>query len=153
MDHGHHGNEPMAPMCKMHMLWNWETIDACIVFESWHVRSMAQFVVSCLVIVFIGVAFEWLRRVQRKYDEALAGGGMSAAGVKRLGATPRLLRAALYSALTFISFFVMLIFMTYNGFLIVAVVAGAFIGHYVWNGELVTDDAGATVGSTGIACH
>ncbi len=38
----------------------------------------------------------------------------SGSPVSRLGIFPRILRAALYGILAFISFFVMLIFMTYN---------------------------------------
>lgn len=159
MDHSHHHD--MSSMntearCKVHMLWNWETIDTCVVFRSWHVRNMAQFVITLLIIVLIGVSFEWLRKVQKRYDHTLSRGPVGAPGTKRLALTPRLIRASLYSLLVFISFFIMLIFMTYNGYLVLSVVAGAFIGHFLLNSDLDVDDdpvSGGAIGSNGMACH
>ncbi|KAG8979408.1 hypothetical protein FRC05_008393 [Tulasnella sp. 425] len=159
MDHTHHHD--MSSMnteakCKMHMLWNWETVDTCVVFRSWHVYNMTQFVITCLIIVLIGVSFEWLRKVQKGYDAKLSRGPVGGAGTKRLALTPRLIRASLYGLIVFISFFIMLIFMTYNGYLVLSVVAGAFIGHFILNSELeVNDDpaSGGAIGSNGMACH
>lgn len=142
--------------CKMYMLWNWETVDTCVVFRSWHVHNMAQFVITCLIIVLIGVSFEWLRKVQKGYDAKLSRGPVGAPGTKRLALTPRLIRASLYGLIVFISFFIMLIFMTYNGYLVLSVVAGAFIGHFILNPEMdVNDDpaSGGAIGSNGMACH
>ncbi|KIO25310.1 hypothetical protein M407DRAFT_244107 [Tulasnella calospora MUT 4182] len=176
MDHSHHhdmGSMDTEARCKIHMLWNWETIDSCVVFRSWHVHNMFQFVITCLIIVLIGVAFEWLRKVQKRYDYTLSKGPVGAPGTKRsrspppasragapapdrLALMPRLIRASLYSLLVFISFFIMLIFMTYNGYLVLSVVAGAFIGHFLLNSELAVDDdpaSGGAIGSNGMACH
>lgn len=89
---------------------------------------------------------------------------------------PRALRAALYGATVFLSFFLMLVFMTYNvrscylmltipmliysgaalqAYLILAVVFGASLGHFVLNGYL--DVEGVLLGgggdAKGMACH
>ncbi|KAG6336633.1 hypothetical protein ID866_2472 [Astraeus odoratus] len=61
----------------------------------------------------------------------------------------RMLRAALYGASVFLSFFLMLVFMTYNAYLILAVVAGAAIGHYIFGGYIDFD----STGGKGMACH
>jgi copper transporter 1 len=58
----------------------------------------------------------------------------------------RALRAVLYGASMSLSAFLMLVFMTYNGYLIFAVVAGAAIGHYLFGGSVEPD-------SKGMACH
>ncbi|KAG9125108.1 hypothetical protein FRC07_008946 [Ceratobasidium sp. 392] len=67
----------------------------------------------------------------------------------------RISRAALYGASVFLSFFLMLVFMTYNAYLILAVVVGASLGHYVFgaqmDAEAVLNNAG--VGGKGMACH
>jgi copper transporter 1 len=68
MDHGGHGGHDMPPMCSMHMLWNTQIIDTCVVFPSWHIRSSAQFVFSFAAIVFLGVLYEYLRLFQRDVD-------------------------------------------------------------------------------------
>ncbi|RDB16712.1 Copper transport protein CTR2 [Hypsizygus marmoreus] len=191
MDHGGHGGHdmPMGPKCSLHMLWNTQIIDTCIVFPSWHISSTASFVVSCLLIVALGVLYEYLREFQKRYDVhlALSLASSGAKGKARAGAgsgrsspdpaeeesglltgrrllrasatgTPvplssRVIRATLYGATVFLSFFLMLVFMTYNAYLIVSVVAGAAIGHYVFGstinvGAILSDTSGKTM-----ACH
>jgi len=61
----------------------------------------------------------------------------------------RVIRALLYGATVFLSFFLMLVFMTYNAYLILATVAGAAIGHYIFGSHIDTE-GGA---SKGMACH
>jgi len=66
----------------------------------------------------------------------------------------RALRAALYGATVFLSFFLMLIFMTYNAYLIAAVVIGAALGHYIFGSTIDADAILAnSSGSKGLACH
>ncbi|OCH93770.1 Ctr-domain-containing protein [Obba rivulosa] len=66
----------------------------------------------------------------------------------------RISRAALYGITVFLSFFLMLVFMTYNAYLIVAVVIGAALGHFLFGTHLDVDGvlAGAVDGK-GMACH
>ncbi|KAL4078543.1 Ctr copper transporter [Scleroderma yunnanense] len=175
MDHDMPG-----PMCSMHMLWNTQVIDTCIIFSSWHIHTHFQFVLSLLAIVLLGVLFEYLRVLQQCVDHRIAtkvGKGKrtpaeweegekcqvgpslvcALAGIANLPfhcriLVPthfRVLRAALYAASVFLSFFLMLVFMTYNAYLIFAVVAGAAIGHYVFGGYLEPDN----LGKRGMACH
>ncbi|KAG9038675.1 hypothetical protein FRB95_000265 [Tulasnella sp. JGI-2019a] len=184
MDHTIHHDmaASAATMCKMHMLWNWETVDTCIVFRSWHVSSKSTFVVSFLIVALIGVMYEWLREVQRVYDtriaRSLAKGkepsligrdvspGEEALLLGRNGIskgpgggitvpfTQRLVRAGLYGLMVFVSFFIMLIFMTYNGYLVGAVVLGAATGHWIFNGEMDVDAVLSGSGvNKGVACH
>ncbi|KAL0956619.1 hypothetical protein HGRIS_002754 [Hohenbuehelia grisea] len=61
----------------------------------------------------------------------------------------RALRATLYGATVFLSFFLMLVFMTYNAYLIIAVVAGAAIGHFVFGSHMEVD----STSGKGMACH
>jgi copper transporter 1 len=69
-------------------------------------------------------------------------------------AVPRALRAAVYGGTVFISFFLMLVFMTYNAYLIAAVVVGASLGHYVFGSTLNADAILAdSTGGKGMACH
>jgi len=66
----------------------------------------------------------------------------------------RALRAALYGATVFLSFFLMLIFMTYNAYLIAAVVIGASLGHYIFGSTINVDAILAdSSGGKGLACH
>ncbi|KAI1354079.1 Ctr copper transporter family-domain-containing protein [Xylaria sp. FL0043] len=71
MDHGGHGGMPM-PMCKMNMLFTWDTTDLCIVFRQWHVKGSASLVFSLLAIVAICAGYEALREGTRKYESWLS---------------------------------------------------------------------------------
>jgi len=160
----------------MNMLWNTQIIDTCIVFPSWHVRSNAHFVLSFLALVLLSVLFEYLRLFQRNVDariqEHVSKGKRAASppqsgrstpsrereeltgllnGVRRARRTTipvhyRTLRAGLYGVSVLLSCFLMLVFMTYNAYLIFAVVAGAAIGHYLFSGFVEPD-------GKGMACH
>jgi len=67
-------------------------------------------------------------------------------GRTALPAHYRTLRAVLYGASVLLSCFLMLVFMTYNAYLIFAVVAGAAVGHYLFSGFVEPD-------GKGMACH
>ncbi|KAJ2683652.1 copper transpport protein, partial [Coemansia spiralis] len=82
----------------------------------------------------------------------------SEAGTRALPGTPlvasdagvrkctRWRRALYYGLLVAYSYSLMLVFMTYNGYLIIAVVCGAVAGHYVYS----ADTLGAVRGAN---CH
>ncbi|KAG2132630.1 copper transporter [Suillus cothurnatus] len=61
----------------------------------------------------------------------------------------RALRAVLYGASVGLSFFLMLVFMTYNAYLIFAVILGAAVGHYILGGTI--EPSGPA--DKGMACH
>jgi len=66
----------------------------------------------------------------------------------------RVLRALVYGVTVFLSFFLMLVFMTYNAYLIGAVVVGASLGHYIFGSTINVDAILANPsGSKGMACH
>ncbi|KAF8894341.1 copper transporter [Gymnopilus junonius] len=66
----------------------------------------------------------------------------------------RALRAVVYGSTVFLSFFLMLVFMTYNAYLIGAVVVGAALGHYIF-GATINPDAilSDSAQGKGMACH
>ncbi|KAJ7028312.1 Ctr copper transporter [Mycena alexandri] len=149
MDH----HMPM-PRCAMNMLWNTQIVDTCIVFRTWHVSSTTTFLVSCAVIMALGVLYEALRATQKTLDARLVrelpgavslgedardvsttSAGSTSKGLK-IPLHYRALRAALYGASIFLSFFLMLVFMTYNAYLILATVLGATVGHFIFSGTL-----------------
>ncbi|KAI0266656.1 copper transporter [Gloeopeniophorella convolvens] len=187
-DHGGHGDMDMGPKCSMHMLWNTQIEDTCIVFKQWHISSRFVFALSFLAIILISLGYEYLRAYQRAVDRRIAlalsrgkgrdkssvsgrstpelsGPDVEEAGLlsgrvrKAYAGTPvpifhRTFRAGLYGAQVFVSFFLMLVFMTYNAYLILAVVLGAAIGHFVYGAEMDVEGilAGGDAGK-GVACH
>jgi len=186
MDHGSPDVATEVARCSMHMLWNYEIVDTCIVFPRWHVTSNTYFLWSCVVIVGLGVLFEYLRAFSKSLDTRIAialvasgKGKTRARSGSRSGrnspdeaaslltgrrlfktattGTPvpfllRLLRAGLYGATVFLSFFLMLVFMTYNAYLILATVFGAALGHFIFGGTINVDALLSEEGK-GMACH
>ncbi|EIW62651.1 Ctr-domain-containing protein [Trametes versicolor FP-101664 SS1] len=71
-----------------------------------------------------------------------------------LPVSARISRAVLYGASVFLSFFLMLVFMTYNAYLILATVVGAALGNFIFSTHMDIDAvlAGGADGK-GMACH
>ncbi|KAK4034561.1 copper transport protein CTR3 [Parachaetomium inaequale] len=71
MDHGGHGEEMGATgvACKISMLWNWYTIDACFLSSSWQITSNGAFAATCIGVILMVVVLEGLRRLGKEYDE------------------------------------------------------------------------------------
>jgi solute carrier family 31 (copper transporter), member 1 len=75
MDHGNHGDgghHMPGPKCSMHMLWNTQVIDTCIIFPQWHISSNASFVISFFIIVALGILYEYMRQIQKTLDRRIA---------------------------------------------------------------------------------
>lgn len=62
------GMEGMDMSCRISMLWNWFTIDACFLSSTWHIRSRGAFAGSCIGVICLVLSLEFLRRVGREYD-------------------------------------------------------------------------------------
>ncbi|KAI4726379.1 Ctr copper transporter [Aureobasidium sp. EXF-10728] len=165
MDHGNmghggmdHGGMDHGDMCNMNMLFTWDTNNLCIVFKSWRVTSTFSLLWSLLAIIAITAGYELIRELSRKYEmkvqreidalpndreqsSLLASSGQSAADKQ---AKSKTIKAALYAVQVFYSFFIMLLFMTYNGWIMLAVGVGAFVGYLAFGNGTVTKSA---------ACH
>jgi copper transporter 1 len=161
MDGGHGGG--MDDMCSMSMLFTWDTTNLCIIFKWWHVRSTLGLVASLLAVVALGVGFEAMRAVSRRYELAVerrVAGAPSPRNEPPAETTPFLwtgrarpeisraahvTKAVLYAVQNFYAFMLMLVFMTYNGWVMVAVSLGAFLGYLLF-GE-------STSATKDNACH
>lgn len=126
------------------MIWNWNTIDSCFLASSWHVTTKAMFAVSCIGVALLGVSLEFLRRVSKNYEESLQrqfqrhtmaqldsplGCGTSPS-VYTYRASPiqQITRAILHVAQFGVAYITMLIAMYYNGYMIISIFIGAFLG-------------------------
>ncbi|PSR77541.1 Ctr copper transporter family-domain-containing protein [Coniella lustricola] len=154
MDHGDMDmpGHDMPAMCSMNMLFTWDTTNLCIVFASWHIRSTVGLVFSLLAVVLIGMGYEALRAGTRRYEivmgqrlEAYPNDSVTETAPLAAWATGqnkarvqkqvRLVKAVLYAVQTFYAFMLMLVFMTYNGWVMAAVTLGAFLGHLTFGAE------------------
>ncbi|KAL6794471.1 Ctr copper transporter family domain-containing protein [Trichoderma sp. SZMC 28012] len=185
MDHDMGMGMGPAGMCKISMLWNWNVLDTCFISKSWQITSKGMFAGSCIGVVLLVIALEFLRRLSKEYDRllikqhvakfrdasasavvaapaantAVKAGGESvnsqdvtrAAGNAMPPFRPNVLqqaaRALLHMVQFAIAYFVMLLAMYYNGYFIICIFIGAYIGAFVFQWETLTvgsDNTSAT---------
>ncbi|KAF2085686.1 ctr copper transporter family protein [Saccharata proteae CBS 121410] len=144
---GHGGSEHM---CNMNMLFTWDTTDLCIVFRQWHITSTFSLIWSLLAVAALCAGYEAVREVSRRYEASVAVGAKDNVGIPRRPTSSRderkakLVKASLYAVQVFYSFFIMLLFMTYNGWVMLAVAVGAFAGYLMFGNASATKT---------VACH
>lgn len=155
MDMGHDG-----PMCNMNMLFTWDTTNLCIIFRWWHIRSTLTLLISLVAVALLTAGYELVRELSRRYElssaeymnslpidddnherSSLLWSGKGAGQQEKKA---KVVKAAFYAAQVFYSFFIMLLFMTYNGWVMLAVAAGAFIGYLGFGNSSPTKS---------VACH
>ncbi|THV95919.1 Ctr copper transporter [Aureobasidium pullulans] len=154
--------------CKISMLWNWYTIDACFLASSWHIKTKGMFAASCIGVALLVVCLEFLRRIGKEYDSYIlrqfhrraaslryrprvsyvapkfddernsSGCGPDASCAPPLPeqqfitfrATPaqQITRGAIHAATFGVGYIVMLLAMYFNGYVIISIIVGAFLG-------------------------
>ncbi|KAF3279447.1 hypothetical protein TWF970_004007 [Orbilia oligospora] len=168
MDHSQHdhsahanmdmGHGDMGDRCSMNMLFTWDPTNLCIIFRSWHIRGTVSLIFSLLAIVALTAGYEFVREVSRRYEAKLEAKrgiltvdesssllpGREGPGGTTIQKDGQLIKALLYALQVFYSFFIMLLFMTYNGWVMLAVAVGAFVGYMIW---------GNTSAVKSVACH
>ncbi|SPO46771.1 related to copper transport protein [Moesziomyces antarcticus] len=139
--------------CKISMLWNWYTIDACFLSSSWHVTTKATFAVSCIGVVLMVVCLEALRRAGVEFDKALSRQllqrklvlesdlppeATTRQVVIRVTPLQQLARAVLHAVTFGLAYIIMLLAMYFNGYIILSIILGAGIGKFVCDWKLAT---------------
>ncbi|KAI4208449.1 MAG: hypothetical protein LQ349_009711 [Xanthoria aureola] len=182
----------MGSGCKISMLWNWYSVDACFISSTWRITSKGKFAGSCIGVICLVIALEFLRRLQREYDAYLVkqhrvrnaqthssvheqgsedghGPDIEASGKgnydsnrvhvtsasspaphpvanpksQRLVPTvfQQAIRALLHMLQFAVAYFIMLLAMYYNGYIIICIIIGAYLGSFIfsWEGIQMTD--------------
>lgn len=152
------GSGSSSNACKISMMWNWNTIDACFISEQWHIRSTADYAGTIVGVFFLVILVEWTRRMAREYDrrimwahELRIGGAVDESSTGKLGAlttqvpfrptvVQQLIRSLFYVAQFGAGYMLMLLAMYYNGGIIFAIFAGAFVGHFTSSWDTIGDN-------------
>jgi len=158
MDHS--GMDMGGDRCNMNMLFTWDTTNLCIVFRWWHIRTTPGLIFSLFAVVALSAAYEALRSLSRRYEswvnkrqEELPNGAVTErtpflwSGRNQVEVSKRahVIKALLYAVQNFYAFMLMLLFMTYNGWVMLSVAVGSFLGYLVFgNNTSATKDG---------ACH
>ncbi|KAL7782346.1 Ctr domain-containing protein [Trichoderma afarasin] len=140
-----------AESCKISMLWNWYTVDACFLSCSWHIQNNGMFAASCIGIVVLVISVEFMRRLGQEYDEFIVRQWRRQAAVASdlvtrearepttssqailFRATPlqQLLRAIIHAITFGAAYIIMLLAMYFNGYIIICIILGSGIGKFV----------------------
>ncbi|KAF2502149.1 Ctr-domain-containing protein [Lophium mytilinum] len=156
----------MGDSCKISMLWNWYTIDSCFIASSWHITSHGMFAGSCIGVILLVMTLEFFRRFAKEYDRYIlrahlasltstapsnpATAANKAPGVRsalistsgrersfRPSVGQQAVKAGLHMVQFAIAYFVMLLAMYFNGYIIICIFVGAFLGSFVFGWETV----------------
>ncbi|KAI0000228.1 Ctr copper transporter [Xylariaceae sp. FL0662B] len=148
------------------MLWNWETIDACFLSESWQIKSKGGFAGLCIGVMLLAILLELLRRTAKTYDRHLirqrqktvtlataasdnptetADGSLIAKCDHVVAPTApfrpniwqQIVRALLHTLQFALAYWMMLLAMYYNGYVIICMIIGAFIGSFIFQWERI----------------
>lgn len=138
--HGSHGGE--SSMCSMNMLFTWDTTDLCVVFKWWHVRTQTGLMLTLAAIVALSAGYEYLRyRIRLIDNEAFSSPAL--ANLPSITRSMRLKQSAGYALQVGYSYLLMLVFMSYNGWAMISVAAGAGLGFWFWGDKA----------QRGMSCH
>ncbi|KAF3047317.1 Copper Transporter integral membrane protein that functions in high affinity copper transport [Didymella keratinophila] len=160
MSHGG-GGMSMGGSCKISMLWNWYTVDSCFIARSWRITSKGMFAGSCIGVILLVILLEFLRRAGKEYDRhivqqylashasaAPVASSASSDNSKTPGTTTapiaqkfrpsvsqQAIRALLHMLQFTVAYFVMLLAMYYNGYIIICIFIGAYLGYFIFGWE------------------
>ncbi|KAI1205174.1 Ctr copper transporter [Annulohypoxylon truncatum] len=159
------------------MLWNWNTIDSCFLASSWHITSSGMFAGSCIGVILLTMSLEFLRRTGKEYDrylvrkhsstpvaamptssrdsdskDAIASSAPMNSGVGHSGGFrptifEQAIRALLHMVQFAVAYFIMLLAMYFNGYIIICIFIGAYIGAFVFHWEYMDGGRSATSAS------
>ncbi|UPX20522.1 uncharacterized protein EKO05_0010751 [Ascochyta rabiei] len=160
MSHSHSSTAMVmgAGECQMEMLWNWRIVDACFLSGSWHIKNNAMFAASCVGAAMLVVALEFLRRVSTEWDAYLlrtfqrqlriqqaalaetplsscCDGPSSTLGTQyatfRATSLQQLARAIIHGVTLGVAYLLMLIVMSFNGWIFISIILGAVLGKFL----------------------
>lgn len=150
------------------MLWNWDTIDACFLTESWRITSDAMFAATCIGIILLVMFVEFFRRLGKEYESFITRqarrqaaayriispssrscpGAASAGALEsyqqtvtvRVTMTQQAIRALIHAITFGGAYITMLLAMYYNGYVIICIFIGAGLGKFLCDWMVVKVD-------------
>ncbi|RYP22111.1 hypothetical protein DL765_001870 [Monosporascus sp. GIB2] len=178
MNHGSHSDMGGEAACKVDMLWNWYTIDACFLTRSWRIQNQGMMAATCIGVILMVICLEFLRRLGKGYDDLIQRqfqrhvaaqptttpslGDNSCAGLPaaepqivmyRASPLQQVIRSIIHAATFGLAYIIMLLAMYFNGYIIISIFIGAGIGKFLCDWmvvKVVLNNEGGGKGATGI---
>ncbi|KAI1855605.1 hypothetical protein JX265_006008 [Neoarthrinium moseri] len=151
--------------CKISMLWNWYTVGTCFLSSSWKIHSGGGFAGLCIGVILLVLLLQALGWAAKFYDKRLVrlhqvkavalatqaahnpstetNGHLIAKSAHnsspmasfRPNLWQQAIRALIRTMQFAVSYWIMLLAMYYNGYIIICIILGAFIGTYIFQWE------------------
>ncbi|KAJ5885874.1 hypothetical protein N7504_011710 [Penicillium tannophilum] len=154
--------------CKISMLFNFYTKDACFLSAGWQIQNNGMFAATCIGVMLLVILVEFCRRMSREYDNFLIRQFQRQAAhatfaKTRVGesatfrATPfqQFIRAVLHAVTFAGAYITMLLAMYFNVYVIICIFIGAGLGKFLCDWMVVTvgiDVHAARMEETTICC-
>lgn len=122
------------------MYWNWDS-NATVIFKSLSSSSSFGLFILCLLVIFLGFISRFIELVITVQNQLLDSNTPSinkplfSTLIESGRISKRSIKSIYHGVSTFTHCLVMLIFMTYNGFIIISFVIGASLGFYIFSKE------------------
>lgn len=116
-------------MCSMAMLFTWNYKNTCIISSKWHIKTKFHMFLSCIVVFLGSYLYEYFKFKCNQYKLHKSISSETEESKRKI----RQHESFLYGLQVFYSFMLMLVFMTYNGWLMLSMTLGAIFGYYRYN--------------------
>lgn len=140
------------------MTWNWRIVDSCFLADSWHITNNGMFAASCVAVALLVVCLEFLRRVGHEYDAYILRQFQRCVRLQQAAiaaATPanccdgpaatlgnqfatfratglqQLVRATIHGITLGLAYIIMLIVMSFNGYIFISIILGGILGKFL----------------------
>jgi len=120
----------------MNMIWGWNS-NVCVVFEEWHITNTGQWIGSVIGLWIICFLREFTAIFRKLHARSMIAEERSSAQQPFLENQSKsqtwsiVVDSLWYLANLTLSYFLMLVFMTYNGGIIITVLFGCFASHFL----------------------
>lgn len=134
MDH----DMPNMKMCKMSMTFNSDYENLCILTDKLMVTTKTQLVFAMIAIVLFCMGYEYFKlfldQMQNRYIQLKNGNFATASECKKF----KTKISIIYALNVGYSMIIMLLFMTFNTWIMLSVSIGAGLGHYIFDSPNVS---------------
>ncbi|PYI11665.1 hypothetical protein BO78DRAFT_443847 [Aspergillus sclerotiicarbonarius CBS 121057] len=149
MDMSSSSSSSSSTECKISMLFNWYTVDACFLSSGWKVANHGMFAVTCIGVVLLVILVEFCRRMGKEYDaflarqfqrQAIASASTNGQVTFRVTPLQQLIRAVIHAVTFGGAYIVMLLAMYFNVYVLICIFIGAGLGKFLCDWMVVTID-------------
>ncbi|KAK3694506.1 Ctr copper transporter family-domain-containing protein [Podospora appendiculata] len=128
--------------CNPSLLWHWNMMDECFIGLDWNVQSKVQYAGTIIGVVVLTFTLELFRRLSRGYDGRLVRNNSDAAKY-RPSFLEQTVRAFLFTLQVVNAYTLILIAVSFNGGVIIAIFVATFFAFWALGWEYLPCNPGS----------